>query len=49
VVHMEVPCCRGFVFAAEKAIKRTEAVLPMNRIMIGLTGEILKHEDIKRQ
>ena len=47
VVHMEVPCCRGFVFAAEQAVKRSGYDLPLGRMKIGASGELL--EDERRQ
>jgi hypothetical protein len=46
VVHMEVPCCRGFVHAAVKAIELSGLKVPLQRIMIGIKGEILEEEDI---
>ena len=47
VVHMEVPCCRGFVHAAMKAIELSGIDLPLHRIMIGIQGEILEEETIE--
>jgi len=46
VVHMEVPCCRGFIYAAEKAIEKSGVNLPLRRIMIGIKGEILEQEEL---
>jgi len=46
VVHMEVPCCRGFVFAAEQALKRAGKDLPLGRIMISRTGQIMEQENL---
>jgi len=46
VVHMEVPCCHGFVFAAEKAIEMSGVNLPLYQIMVGRNGEILRQEEI---
>lgn len=45
VVHMEVPCCRGFVYAAQKAIEQSGADLPLRRMMIGVNGELLEEEN----
>jgi Pyruvate/2-oxoacid:ferredoxin oxidoreductase delta subunit len=45
VVHMEVPCCRGFVYAAEQAIKRAGVDVAFSRIQIGVNGEIQERED----
>jgi len=47
VVHMEVPCCRGFVHAATKAIELSGINLPLRRIMVGIHGEILERETIE--
>jgi Pyruvate/2-oxoacid:ferredoxin oxidoreductase delta subunit len=47
VVHMEVPCCRGFVFAAEEALKRSGVSLPLSRIMISRNGDILEEVALK--
>jgi len=46
VVHMEVPCCKGFVYAAEKAIEQAGVDLPLGTIIIGRTGEILSREEV---
>jgi ferredoxin len=42
VVHMEVPCCFGFVMAAQKAIEKAGIKIPLSRIKISRTGEILE-------
>ncbi|MFH1538456.1 MAG: 4Fe-4S dicluster domain-containing protein [bacterium] len=44
VAHMEVPCCHGFMHAAEQAIERAGVNIPLRRIVIGRRGEILKEE-----
>jgi len=46
VLYMEVPCCRGFVFAAQEAVKRAGADLPVNRLLISRTGQIMEQEGI---
>ena len=46
VLYMEVPCCRGFVYAAEKAIEKSGVNLPLRRIMIGVKGDILEQEEL---
>jgi len=46
VVHMEVPCCHGFAFAAEQAIERSGASVPVERMIISRTGEILAEERV---
>jgi NAD-dependent dihydropyrimidine dehydrogenase PreA subunit len=46
VVHMEVPCCSGFLYAAIEAIERS-AVKPLfKRIIIGRNGDILVEEEM---
>lgn len=46
VVHMEVPCCRGFVYAAQKAIEQAGVEVPLGRLMVGRSGEILEAEGL---
>ncbi len=46
VAHMEVPCCKGFVYAAEKAIEISGVRLPLNRIKISRTGQVLEQEQM---
>jgi len=46
VVHMEVPCCHGFVHAAQQALKRAGVALPLGRIKISRSGEILEEEGV---
>ena len=47
VVHMEVPCCKGFFHAAEKAIEMSGVYLPLNVMVISRDGKILKQESLK--
>ncbi len=42
VVHMEVPCCSGFIRAAREALKAAGSDIPLSHIMIGRQGEILQ-------
>ncbi len=42
VVHMEVPCCSGFVQAAKIALQQAGSHLPLRHITIGRRGEILE-------
>ncbi|MDX9761858.1 MAG: 4Fe-4S binding protein [Desulfomonilia bacterium] len=42
VVHMEVPCCSGFIRAAKAALKAAGSDIPLNHVMIGRQGEILQ-------
>ena len=43
VVIMEVSCCRGLLFAAEKAVELSGAKIPLNRIVVGRDGRILEN------
>jgi Pyruvate/2-oxoacid:ferredoxin oxidoreductase delta subunit len=45
VVHMEVPCCHGFYFAAQQAIEKSGINIPLKKMIISRHGEIL-HEDL---
>jgi len=47
VVHMEVPCCKGFFYAAEKAIEMSGVYLPLNVMVISRDGKILREESLK--
>lgn len=46
VVHMEVPCCYAFVQAALTAAHRAGATMPMRRVKIARTGEIIEEAAI---
>lgn len=46
VVRMEVPCCRGFVHAAEQAVSRAGVELPLYETVISRTGQVLSEEKI---
>jgi len=46
VLYMEVPCCKGFIHGAKKAIEIAGVEMPLKTIMIGRTGEILKEESV---
>ena len=46
VVHMEVPCCSGFVYGAEQAVLRSGKALPLYRIEIGRDGKVLAREQV---
>lgn len=46
VAYMEVPCCYGFVHAAQEAVKRSGVDLAVGRLKIGRKGEILEEEQI---
>lgn len=44
VTHMEVPCCYGMVRLVQEALKRTGKQIPVQRVKIGVRGEILETE-----
>ena len=46
VAHMEVPCCKGFMFAAEKAIELAGVDMPLHCIVIARAGEVLSGEGL---
>lgn len=39
VVHMEVPCCLGLLYAAEKAIEASGNAIPLSSVVIGIRGD----------
>ena len=41
VMFMDVPCCKGFVYAAQKAVEKAGADMPIQLIQIGRNGEVL--------
>jgi Pyruvate/2-oxoacid:ferredoxin oxidoreductase delta subunit len=44
VVVMEVPCCQGLPVIVKKAMDNAGKAIPMEYVMIGLQGDILKRE-----
>jgi len=42
VVHMEVPCCFGFVHAAREALERSGLSIPLEEVVITRQGEIVE-------
>ncbi|HUT54366.1 MAG TPA: 4Fe-4S dicluster domain-containing protein [bacterium] len=46
VGYMEVPCCRGFVYAAQQAIERSGVNVPLRAVQIGIAGEVRREEDL---
>jgi ferredoxin len=42
VVHMEVPCCSGFIRAAQAAVQRADAHIPVRHVTISRRGEVLQ-------
>jgi len=43
---MEVPCCQGLPVIVKKAMDEAGKAVPMEYVMIGLQGEILKREQL---
>ena len=46
VVHMEVPCCSGLVYMAQKAIVASGLNIPLYDVTIGTMGDILSRHDL---
>jgi NAD-dependent dihydropyrimidine dehydrogenase PreA subunit len=44
VVHIEVPCCRGLVYAAERAVERAGVDIGLKRIKVGRDGKVQEEE-----
>jgi len=44
VLHMEVPCCYGLVYIAQQALGKSGKNIPLESIVIGIEGEVLKKE-----
>jgi NAD-dependent dihydropyrimidine dehydrogenase PreA subunit len=40
VAHMEVPCCSGLKWIAQKAVENSKKNIPIKNLMIGINGEI---------
>lgn len=40
VVHMEVPCCLGLLFAAQQAVAESGVNVPLESIVISIRGEV---------
>jgi len=47
VVHMEVPCCHGMQFAAEKALALAGVTVPLRRIVVSRHGEIISEGAVR--
>ncbi len=39
VLHMEVPCCLGLLFAAKQAVEESGATIPLDSVVISIRGE----------
>jgi ferredoxin len=46
VVHMEVPCCSGFLYAATEALERSGVKIPLKKIIISRSGKVLADEEL---
>ena len=46
VVHIEVPCCSGLVYMAQKAIAASGLNIPLYDVTIGTMGDILSRHDL---
>lgn len=46
VAIMEVPCCGGLAYAAEKAVEAAGVSLPLKKIIISRDGRIISQSDI---
>ncbi|MBI5730011.1 MAG: hypothetical protein HY963_02640 [Ignavibacteriales bacterium] len=46
VLIMQVPCCSGLAQLALDAVNSAETKIPINYIVLGINGEILKEEQI---
>jgi len=46
VVHMEVPCCKGLIFIAEKAMEKSGVRPQLGRMMIGMKGGVLETQNL---
>jgi ferredoxin len=44
VLTMEVPCCQGLTKLVHEALARTRRKVPVERVVISRTGEVLKRE-----
>ncbi|MDP2919290.1 MAG: 4Fe-4S binding protein [Dehalococcoidia bacterium] len=40
VAHMEVPCCSGLVYLAQKAVEDSGKDIPLNEVTIGVRGDL---------
>ncbi len=46
VMTMEVPCCRGLLELARRAVSKADRKIPINWIMLGIQGEIIQEEAV---
>ena len=45
VVHMEVPCCFGFLHAAKEALERSGANIPLRQVVISRHGDVIEQKE----
>lgn len=46
VVHMEVPCCFGFMHAAQEAVSRAGVAVPLKEIIVGRSGQVVEEKAV---
>lgn len=44
VVIMQVPCCGGLIYLAQKAVAAAQRKIPVKKIVIGIQGELVSEE-----
>lgn len=44
VMIMQVPCCRGLLALAQRALAQSKRKVPVKAIVVGLQGEVLSEE-----
>jgi len=49
VMIMQVPCCRGLLMLAEKALTRSTRKIPVKLMVVGVQGEILQDQWVTRE
>ena len=48
VAHMEVPCCNGLFVIAERAVAKSGAAVPVARIILARSGQLITKDDSAR-
>jgi ferredoxin len=46
VMTMEVPCCRGLLMLAQRAVEAAERKVPLTWVVVGVQGDILREEHL---
>ncbi len=44
VLIMQVPCCRGLLGTAQKALEESQRKVPLKSVIVGIKGDILSEE-----